>query len=99
MLTDEALVAIAQEVLPEGLYWDLEPTDEGWVAHLASRDGPPVRNYGSATHDRVLAVFSAEQRYLVEQVGTGAVEGTTYLQKAQTRVQRLRGDGGQAAGM
>jgi hypothetical protein len=38
--------------------------------------------------DELTAVLAAEQRYLVEQVGSGSVRGETYVEKARERVRR-----------
>jgi hypothetical protein len=59
------------------------------VADLVHRDGgSPVLNYSDGPSD-VLALVSAEQRYLVEQGGADkAVPGTTYLDKARERLRR-----------
>jgi len=38
--------------------------------------------------DDLTAVLAAEQRYLVEQVGSGSVRGETYAEKARVRVRR-----------
>jgi hypothetical protein len=38
------------------------------------------------------AVLEAEQRYLVEQVGSGSVTGRTYLDKANERLRRFVGE-------
>jgi len=38
----------------------------------------------------VLAVLAAEQRWLVEQAGSGSVLGETYLDKARERLRRAR---------
>ena len=38
--------------------------------------------------DELLAVLAAEQRYLVEEEGRGAVSGATYLDKARERLRR-----------
>lgn len=36
--------------------------------------------------DELLAVLSAEQRYLAEQAGLSAVDGVTYVDKAEERI-------------
>lgn len=60
-----------------------------FVADL-TRDAVVVwPNYASGpTH--VLAVLAAEQRFLAEQVGSGTVNGRTYLDKAEERLRRWR---------
>jgi len=48
-----------------------------------------VRWYGSGPSE-TLAVVVTEQRWLVEQDGTGSTSGVTYVDKAQERLRRGR---------
>ena len=59
---------------------------DGFAADLVAVDGSvAVTDYGAGP-DELLAVLVAEQRYLVEQEGSGSVAGATYLDKARERV-------------
>jgi hypothetical protein len=61
---------------------------DGFAADLVAVDGSmAVANYGCGP-DELLAALVAEQRYLVEQEGSGSVGGATYLDKARERVRR-----------
>jgi hypothetical protein len=59
-----------------------------FVAELAREDGSifwPTYAHGPS---EVLAVLAAEQRFLVEDRGSGAVSGATYIDKARERLRR-----------
>lgn len=58
------------------------------VAELARADGTIMwPNYADGPTE-VLATLAAEQRFLVEDRGLGAVAGATYLDKARERLRR-----------
>jgi hypothetical protein len=59
-----------------------------FVAELAREDGTIFwPNYAHGPSE-VLAVLAAEQRFLVEDQGSGAVSGATYVDKARERLCR-----------
>jgi hypothetical protein len=61
-----------------------------WVDLVSRRTGDvSVRSYGSGPSE-TLAVVVTEQRWLVEQDGTGSTTGVTYVDKAQERLRRGR---------
>jgi hypothetical protein len=61
-----------------------------WVDLVSRRTGEvSLRSYGSGPSE-TLAVIATEQRWLVEQEGTGGVAGATYVEKARERLRRGR---------
>ena len=59
-----------------------------FIAELARDDGSVSwPNYAHGP-DEVLATLAAEQRFLVEDEGRGAVVGDTYVDKARERLRR-----------
>lgn len=58
------------------------------VVDLLRDDGSVLWPRYAQGPDELLACLSAEQRYLVEDIGHGAVSGVTYLDKAKERVRR-----------
>ncbi|MGI8777551.1 MAG: hypothetical protein ACR2LJ_09230 [Acidimicrobiales bacterium] len=65
-----------------------EEIDE-WVVDLVSRrTGDVVAALWGGGPTRSLAVLVAEQRWLVEQVGSGSIAGATYVDKARERLRR-----------
>jgi hypothetical protein len=59
-----------------------------FVAELFREDGTMVwPNYAHGPSD-VLAAVAAEQRFLVEDQGSGSVAGTTYVDTARERLRR-----------
>jgi hypothetical protein len=82
----------AQAVLPHGWRFLVKVDDEGWVVDIARDDGTVVwPDFGGGPHP-LRAVLEAEQRYLVEEVGSGSVPGRTYLAKANERLRRYDAD-------
>jgi hypothetical protein len=61
---------------------------DGVVIDLARADGTVLWPDYAHGPDELLAVLVAEQRFLVEDRGGGAVSGRTYLDKARERLRR-----------
>jgi hypothetical protein len=58
------------------------------VVDLLRSDGSvPWPDYASGASE-ILAIFAAEQRYLVEEIGHGSAPGVTYADKAAERLRR-----------
>jgi hypothetical protein len=82
VLLDEAALTVAPLVIK------LRREGDTCVAALAGEDGKILwPNYADGP-DEVLAMLAAEQRFLVEDRGSGAVSGATYLDKARERLRR-----------
>ena len=65
---------------------------DGFVAELVRDDGSVLwPNYAHGP-DELLAALAAEQRYLVEERGAGAVRGASYLDIANERLRRALSD-------
>jgi hypothetical protein len=65
-----------------------EETNE-WVVDLVSaRTGEVFAPLWAGGPTRTLAVLVAEQRWMVEQVGSGSVTGATYVDKARELLRR-----------
>jgi hypothetical protein len=60
----------------------------GFRVDIVRSDGTVVWPDYASGPDPLLAVLSAEQRYLVEERGAGSVPGATYLDKARERLRR-----------
>jgi hypothetical protein len=59
-----------------------------WVDLVSVRTGDvQMRNYGSGPSE-LLAIMATEQRWLVEQDGSGAMPGDTYVEQAKERLRR-----------
>jgi hypothetical protein len=59
-----------------------------WVDLVNMRtDEVQIRNYGSGPSE-LLAIMATEQRWLVEQEGSGSMPGDTYVEKAGERLRR-----------
>src|SRR3954463_8477346 len=88
---DEALLDQAVAVFQEhGFDLVLAPNGNRWVAHIARQAGEiVVRSYANGP-DRLVTAFAAEQRWRVEQDGSGSVMGDTYVDKVRERIRRLR---------
>jgi hypothetical protein len=65
------------------------PSDDSfWVDLLSVRTGKVVfPNFGAGPSE-LLAIMVAEQRWLVEQEGSGSMPGGTYVEKAEERLRR-----------
>jgi hypothetical protein len=62
----------------------------GVVVDVLRSDGTVLwPNYASG-QDENMAILAAEQRYLVEQIGSGSMPGATYAEKAAERLGRHR---------
>jgi len=64
--------------------------DDGFVVDLCRHGGTVVWPQFAGGRDELHALLAAEQRYLVEEVGEGAVSGSTYSEKADERLRRWR---------
>lgn len=59
-----------------------------WVDLVRVRTGDvSMRNYGSGPSE-LLAIMATEQRWLVEQEGSGSMPGGTYVEKGEERLRR-----------
>jgi hypothetical protein len=90
MGSDDELIANAQGTFGTGLRAQVEPAGGGFTAHLVHDDGTIAWPDFAAGPDRLLALLAAEQRYLVEERGSGSVSGRTYEDKASERLRRWR---------
>ena len=63
---------------------------DGWHVDVVSLSGDLVWPNYAVHEDQLHAALCAEQRYLVEQVGSGALPGETYSAKAEERIRRWR---------
>jgi hypothetical protein len=61
---------------------------DGWHVDLVSLDGELIWPDYAVHEDHLHAALCAEQRYLVEQVGSGSLPGATYADKAEERIRR-----------
>jgi hypothetical protein len=89
---DHPLAEEAQAVLPRGWRFLVKVDDGGWVVDIARDDGTVVWPDFAGGPDPLRAVLEGEQRYLVEEVGSGSVPGRTYLAKANERLRRYHAD-------
>jgi hypothetical protein len=66
----------------------VRPEGDAFVAELLREDGTILwPNYAHGDSE-LLATLAAEQRFLVEDQGSGAVSGSTYADKARERLHR-----------
>ena len=74
-----------------GFRVETRASPDGVVVDLVGNVNPDVilQHYASAP-TAVLAVLAAEQRWLVEEQGSGSVRGETYVEKAEERLRRAR---------
>ena len=79
-------------MLPPGCRFRVEQDGEGWRVDIAREDGTVAWPDFGGGPDPLRAVLEAEQRYLVEQVGSGSVSGRTYLDKANERLRRFEAE-------
>jgi hypothetical protein len=98
MGSDDELIANAQATFGAGLRPEVEPAGGGFTAHLVGDDGTIAWPDFAAGPDRLLALLAAEQRYLVEERGSGSVSGRTYEDKARERLRRWRMERSSASG-
>lgn len=94
-MTDEADLVIEVErwFEAQGFRMDADATDNGLTEITLVGDSNPSvvwPRYASGP-SLVLAVLAAEQRWLVEEEGSGGVAGETYLDKAEERLRRALG--------
>lgn len=64
-----------------------------FVAELSGADGRVIWPHYAAGPTESLAYLAAEQRYLVEEVGRGSLNGASYLDKAEERLRRWVAEG------
>ena len=62
----------------------------GFVIDLLRTDGTVLWPDYASGDDELLAILTAEQRYLTEQIGRGSMPGATYMDKAAERLRRYR---------
>lgn len=76
----------------QGFRVETRATPDGVVVDLVGDVNPEVvlKQYASAP-TAALAVLAAEQRWLVEEQGSGSVRGETYVAKAEERLRRALG--------
>jgi hypothetical protein len=93
------LVGEAQAVVAGcGLSFKVHEDSGAWSVDMVSGGGTVVwRDYAHGP-DQLLAIVSAEQRYLAEECGGGTVDGATYLDKARERLRRWEGSRRAGAG-
>ena len=63
---------------------------DGWHVDIVRLEGSLLWSDYAFHVDRLRAILCAEQRYLAEQVGAGAMPGDTYADKAEERIRRWR---------
>jgi hypothetical protein len=86
---DHPLEQEAQTVVEgDGMSFKVRTRGGGFGVDIVRRDGSVVWPDYASGPDPLLTVLSAEQRYLVEERGTGSVHGETYLDKARQRLRR-----------
>jgi hypothetical protein len=78
----------AATTLPDHLGFQSRGDDEGWHIDVITLSGDLVWANYAQDEDQLCAWLCAEQRYLVEQVGTGAMPGSTFRDRAEERVRR-----------
>jgi hypothetical protein len=64
--------------------------DDGYTVDLCRHDGSVLWPQFAAGNTELLALISAEQRFLVEQVGEGEAAGASYAEKAAERLRIWR---------
>jgi len=84
------LTAEAQSVLDNGNRFVARPEGDQWVVDIVAANGKVSWPLFGGGPDPLRAVLAAEQRYLVEQVGSGSLLGRTYVDKANERIRRFR---------
>jgi hypothetical protein len=83
---DHPLAQQAQAIVAGiGLSFHVHGYGDAFSVDIVRGDGTVV--YASGP-DPLLAIVSAEQRYLAEECGGGTVRGATYLDKARERLRR-----------
>jgi hypothetical protein len=79
---------VARAFAPSRIVCRKDGTDV--VADVVRSDGVVAWPEFSRGPSQLLAVLAAEQRFLVEQVGSGAAPGTSYVDMANERLDRWR---------
>lgn len=79
---------VGQLFTEAGLGVSVRPEDTGFVVDLVRRDGTTFWPNFANGPDRFFALVIAEQRYLLEEVGSGSMPGETYLEMAEERLRR-----------
>lgn len=86
---DHGLVEDAQAVVAGGgLSLHVRGHRDAFAVDIVRRDGTVLWPDYASGPDPLLAILSAEQRYLAEECGGGTVPGATYLEKAHERLRR-----------
>ena len=89
MTPDRDLAAEATQALAP-LTAAVRTESDGFVIDLLRTDGTVLWPDYASGDDELLAVLTAEQRYLTEQIGRGSMPGATYKDKAAERRRRYR---------
>ncbi len=85
---ERALFEDAQKLYPNDLRARAHAEGDAWVAELIKVDGTVVWPVYAHGRSELLAVLAAEQRFLVEDAGDGALPGRSYADKAEERLRR-----------
>ncbi len=89
-MREQALVSEIETIFAaSGLSLAARQEGDEWIVDLVSRRTVEVlAPLWAVGPTLTLAVLAAEQRWLVEQVGSGSVAGATYVEKARERLRR-----------
>jgi hypothetical protein len=90
--TEGLLRQVGQLFTRAGLALSVRPEGVEFVVDLIGRDGTTFWPNFAKGPDRLVALVIAEQRYLVEEVGSGSMPGEVYLEKAKERLRRWQED-------
>jgi hypothetical protein len=83
---EEVAAEVCRWFNDKGYEVELRPSSDGFVLDLVS--GTLRLDGWASGPDEALAVIAGEQRWLVEQEGSGSVPGDTYVDKARERLRR-----------
>ena len=86
-------VQVYQLFARDGLIAHTRQENDHFVVDLCQSDGHVLWPFYSSDSEELVALLVAEQRYLTEEVGDGAMPGASYADKAVERIRRWQDAG------